>query len=104
MTGVTVRREDWDLERDPDQLCITFRVVDDKRRKLAEGKDLDALKRQLKVKTQAVITSAAAGLAREGLRTWTVGSLAKTLEQRRNGLTIKAVPALDAAGASVARR
>jgi ATP-dependent helicase HrpA len=104
MTGHVVKPEDFDTERVPDHLRMTFRVVDDKGRKLAEGKDLDVLKQQLKVKTQAVITSAADGLAKEGLSTWTVGTLARTFEQRRGGLTMKAFPALADAGDSVAVR
>ena len=104
MSGVPVYREDWDVERIPDHLRITFRVIDEKGRKLAEGKDLDVLKLGLRVKTQAVITSAADGIAQEGLSTWSVGTLAKTFEQRRGGLTLKAFPALADAGASVAVR
>jgi ATP-dependent helicase HrpA len=104
MSGHRVRAEDFDLDRVPDHLTMTFRIVDDKGRKIAEGKDLDALKLQLKVKTQAAITSAADGLAREGLSTWSVGTLARTFEQRRGGLTMKAYPALADAGTSVAVR
>jgi ATP-dependent helicase HrpA len=104
MSRHRVRAEDFDLERVPDHLTMTFRIIDDKGRRLAEGKDLDALKLQLKVKTQAVITSAADGLAREGLSSWSVGTLARTFEQRRNGLTMKAYPALADAGTSVAVR
>lgn len=34
MTGVTVDREDWHWDQVPDHLKITFRVVDDKNKKL----------------------------------------------------------------------
>ena len=44
MTGVTVPRESWDWAAVPDHLKLTFRVVDDKHKKVAEGKDLEALK------------------------------------------------------------
>jgi ATP-dependent helicase HrpA len=104
MTGHVVKPEDFEPERVPDHLRMSFRVVDDNGRKLAEGKDLDELKTRLKVKTRAVITSAAEGLAREGLSTWSVGTLQRTFEQRRNGLTMKAFPALADAGDSVAVR
>lgn len=38
MTGVTVPRESWDWAAVPDHLKLTFRVVDDKHKKVAEGK------------------------------------------------------------------
>lgn len=37
MTGVTVDREDWHWDQVPDHLKITFRVVDDKNKKLKKG-------------------------------------------------------------------
>lgn len=44
MTGVTVDREDWHWDQVPDHLKITFRVVDDKNKKLKEGRSLQDLK------------------------------------------------------------
>ncbi len=37
MTGVTIDREAWQWDQVPDHLKITFRVVDDKNKKLQEG-------------------------------------------------------------------
>jgi ATP-dependent helicase HrpA len=37
MTG-TIDREDWHWDQVPDHLKITFRVVDDKNKKLQEGR------------------------------------------------------------------
>lgn len=48
MTGVTVPRESRDWSAVPDHLKLTFRVVDDKHKKVAEGKDLEALKESLR--------------------------------------------------------
>ncbi|NUP52999.1 MAG: ATP-dependent RNA helicase HrpA [Catenulispora sp.] len=104
VSGHRVEATDFDLERVPEHLKMTFRIVDDKGRRLAEGKDLEALKLKLKVKTRDVINDAAEGLAREGLTNWSVGTLAKTFEQKRRGLTMKAYPALADAGDSVAVR
>ncbi|HEY2438473.1 MAG TPA: ATP-dependent RNA helicase HrpA, partial [Solirubrobacteraceae bacterium] len=42
MVGVPVTADDFDLTRVPDHLKITFRIVDERRRKVAEDKDLDA--------------------------------------------------------------
>ncbi|GAA2026227.1 ATP-dependent RNA helicase HrpA [Catenulispora yoronensis] len=104
VSGHRVEPTDFDLERVPEHLKMTFRIIDDKGHRLAEGKDLEALKTKLKVKTRDVINNAADGLAQEGLKTWTVGTLAKTFEQKRSGLTMKAYPALADAGDSVAVR
>src|SRR5690606_26785543 len=67
MTGVTVEREDWDLDRVPEHLRPTFRVEDERGRTVAEGKDLDGLKRQLAPRTRAAITSVATDLEQAGL-------------------------------------
>ncbi|MFV8104373.1 DUF3418 domain-containing protein, partial [Enterobacter cloacae complex sp.6730515] len=37
MTGTTIDRDDWNWDQVPDHLKITFRVVDDKNKKLLEG-------------------------------------------------------------------
>ncbi|WP_274789373.1 DUF3418 domain-containing protein, partial [Klebsiella pneumoniae] len=50
MTGVTIDREAWQWDQVPDHLKITFRVVDDKNKKLQEGRSLQALKDALKGK------------------------------------------------------
>ncbi len=57
MTGVTVPRESWDWAAVPDHLKLTFRVVDDKHKKVAEGKDLEALKESLRGRCRNPVTS-----------------------------------------------
>ncbi|GAA5059815.1 ATP-dependent helicase HrpA [Thermocatellispora tengchongensis] len=100
MTGVTVAREDWQLDQVPDHLRITFRVVQGKKT-LAEDKDLAALKRRLAPRLRATLSKAGEELERGGLRGWEdVGTLPKTFEQRR----MKAYPALADEGDSVAVR
>ncbi|MFI0894963.1 ATP-dependent RNA helicase HrpA [Streptomyces sp. NPDC020983] len=111
MVGVPVTAEDFDLARVPDHLKITFRVVDERRRTVAEDKDLEALKLRLKPKTRAAITKAferasdpalATVEQRTGLKDWTLGALPRTFETRRAGQPVKAYPALVDEGASVA--
>ncbi|NGO67617.1 ATP-dependent RNA helicase HrpA [Streptomyces boncukensis] len=58
MVGVPVAAQDFDLGKVPDHLKITFRVVDERRRKLAEDKDLEALQLRLKSKTREAISQA----------------------------------------------
>ncbi|MEV0371356.1 ATP-dependent RNA helicase HrpA [Streptomyces sp. NPDC050636] len=126
MVGVPVEAADFDTAKVPDHLKITFRVVDERRHKLAEAKDLEALRLQLKPKTRAAISKAfeqaaerpgkdgrgakgdgpaLAGLEqRTGLTSWTIGALPRTFETRRAGQPLKAYPALVDEGSSVAVR
>ena len=53
--GVHIPRSAWDRSRLPAYLRITFRVLDDGR-VLAEGKDLDELRRQLRPRLQATLS------------------------------------------------
>ncbi|WP_431043539.1 ATP-dependent RNA helicase HrpA [Streptomyces sp. P1-3] len=111
MVGVKIEAEDWDPAKVPDHLKITFRVVDERRRKIAEDKDLEALRLRLKPKTRAAISKAfetskeGTGIEqRTGLTAWTIGALPRTFETRRSGQPVKAYPALVDEGASVAVR
>ncbi|MEU9536069.1 MULTISPECIES: ATP-dependent RNA helicase HrpA [Streptomyces] len=102
MVGVPVTADDFDLGRVPDHLKITFRIVDERRRRVAEDKDLEALKLQLRPKARQALSKAAAATAgpsgesieRSGLKDWTIGTLNKVFETRRAGQPVKAYPAL----------
>jgi ATP-dependent helicase HrpA len=113
MVGVPVKAEDFDLGRLAEHLKITFRIVDERRRKIAEDKDLEALRLRLKPKARQALSKAAAATAeraggesleRTGLTDWTIGTLSKVFETRRAGQPVKAYPALVDAGDSVSVR
>ncbi|MFJ6943159.1 ATP-dependent RNA helicase HrpA [Streptomyces wuyuanensis] len=113
MVGVPVKAEDFDLGRVPDHLKVTFRIVDERRRKLAEDKDLEALRLRLKPKARKALSEAAAATAgrtggdaveRTGLKDWTIGTLSRVFETRRAGQPVKAYPALVDDGDSVSVR
>ncbi|MEE1749251.1 MULTISPECIES: ATP-dependent RNA helicase HrpA [unclassified Streptomyces] len=112
MVGVPVTADDFDLGRVPDHLKITFRIVDERRRKVAEDKDLEALKVQLRPKARQALSKAAAATAgpsgesieRSGLTDWTIGTLNRVFETRRAGQPVKAYPALVDRGETVAVR
>jgi len=95
-------RSDWDLDRLPEHLTMTFRIVDERGRKIAEGKDLLALKEKLKPKLRETISSAADDIERKGLKTWDFGPVAHVFEQHQRGVAMKAYPALVDEGQSVA--
>ncbi|TDB54590.1 ATP-dependent RNA helicase HrpA [Photorhabdus khanii subsp. guanajuatensis] len=95
MTGVTVSRDDWQLEQVPDHLKMTFRVAGEKNRTIAEGKDLAALKLRLKEKVQETLSAVADdGIEQSGLHIWSFGELPERYEQKRGGYSVKAYPAL----------
>ncbi|CAL9500673.1 ATP-dependent RNA helicase HrpA [Streptomyces sp. enrichment culture] len=113
MVGVPFDAEDFDWDKVPEHLKITFRIVDERRRKLAEDKDLEALKLKLKPKARKALSQAAAATAereggesleRTGLTDWTIGTLTRVFETRRAGQPVKAYPALVDDGDTVSVR
>ncbi|WP_228920373.1 ATP-dependent RNA helicase HrpA [Streptomyces sp. DH20] len=113
MVGVPFEADDFDWSRVPDHLRVTFRIVDERRRTLAEDKDLEALKLTLRPKARKALSQAAAATAqrqggesleRTGLTDWTIGSLTQVFETRRAGQPVKAYPALVDDGGSVSVR
>jgi ATP-dependent helicase HrpA len=113
MVGVPFDAEDFDWSKVPDHLRITFRIVDERRRKLAEDKDLEALKLRLKPRARKALSQAAAATAersggesleRSGLTDWTIGTLSRVFETRRAGQPVKAYPALVDDGDTVSVR
>ncbi|MGW5616644.1 ATP-dependent RNA helicase HrpA [Streptomyces sp. NPDC003877] len=113
MVGVPFDAEDFDWDKVPEHLKITFRIVDERRRKLAEDKDLEALKLRLKPRARKALSQAAAATAerqggpsleRTGLTDWTIGTLTRVFETRRAGQPVKAYPALVDDGDTVSVR
>jgi ATP-dependent helicase HrpA len=96
LAGVTIPRDAWDTSRLPAHLRVTFRVTDSGR-VLATGKDLAALRRELRPRLQAALAEAAGGLTRTGLRTWDVGTLPRVFADGR----VRAYPALADTGDAV---
>ncbi|UER54477.1 ATP-dependent RNA helicase HrpA [Kineosporiaceae bacterium SCSIO 59966] len=120
-TGVDVPDDAWDPTGVPDHLRVTFRVEDDSGRRLAEGKDLEALRRRLapdvaQAVARAVTASGAPEPAREtasaggttpaldrtGLTGWDVDTLPRVVEQvTASGHLVRGYPALVDAGGRV---
>ncbi|WP_165985467.1 ATP-dependent RNA helicase HrpA [Streptomyces sp. YIM 98790] len=110
--GVQVDEQDFDLGKVPGHLRVTFRVVDDRHRRLpgeSEDKDLETLRRRFRPKARAALSkafeSSGAGTPeRGGLTAWTLGTLPRVFETRRAGQPVKGYPALVDEGSSVAVR
>ncbi|MBK7723048.1 MAG: DUF3418 domain-containing protein [Austwickia sp.] len=96
-TGVVVPAGEWDLSRVPDHLRITFRIEDARRRRVAEGKDLGALKEALAPQVRDSMKAAAAAIEKRGITTWTdqsIGELPVTFERRVGGRILQGYPAV----------
>ena len=95
MTGVTVEAEHWNWEQIPSHLKMTFRVVDEHGKKIAESMSLDELKFELKDRVQESISAVADdGIEQSGLHIWSFAELPQCYEQKQRGFSVKAFPAI----------
>ena len=102
--GVVVPPDAWAPDQVPDHLRATFRVVDDRHRPLATGKDLQALRREVAPQSRASLAAAASDVERSGRTAWTFGTLPRAVEVRRGGHVVTAYPALVDEGTTVGVR
>lgn len=95
ITGVTVEAELWDYSQLPAHLKMTFRVIDEKGKKIAESNDLDSLKFQLKDRVQSTLSNIADdGIEQSGLHLWSFADLPQCYEQKKQHFSVKAYPAI----------
>ncbi|MDX8150824.1 DUF3418 domain-containing protein [Patulibacter brassicae] len=105
---VRVSPADFDLAALPGHLRMTFRIEapdpgpDDP--PLAEGHDLLALREQLTPRLRAALAAATPSLERDGLTSWTVGDLPRTVELPGTGGAVRSFPALVDQGDAVGVR
>ena len=76
MRNVTIPRDAWELDRLPDHLTVTFRVVDERGREVARGTDLEKLRHELAPKVREELATAGADIEATGLTTWSIGDAA----------------------------
>ncbi|SHL19307.1 ATP-dependent helicase HrpA [Pseudonocardia thermophila] len=101
MRGITIPRDAWELDRLPDHLTVTFRVVDARGREIARGTDLEELRHRLAPQVREEMAAAGKEYERRGLTSWTIGTLPKELPVRRGQHTVTAYPGLVDRGTSV---
>ena len=93
--GVRVAREAWDLRALPAYLALTFRVVDEHDKVVAEGKDLAALQRTLAGRARELWSRAPRERhERTGLKTWDLDELPASVTVDVGGRRLLAYPAL----------
>ena len=95
MTGVRISDEDWQQIELPPHLLMNFKIVNEKGKTVAQGRDLIALQHQLKGKVKASIQKVAdKGIERADISEWDFSNLPVSYEKKVANLTIKAFPAL----------
>jgi ATP-dependent helicase HrpA len=89
------------LDRLPDHLRPIFRVVGDDGETIAQGRDLERLRRQLADEVSEVLAGGDHALVRTGQTTWTFGDIPQQVATTAAGQLVTAFPALVDEGDSV---
>jgi ATP-dependent helicase HrpA len=112
LTFTPVTAADFDFERVPAHLKVTFAVADERGRVVASGKALSALQASLKpVARESVAKAVDAGdrarrdpTERSGITAWDFDSIDRVRDVRHGDNTVRAYPALVDEGGSVSIR
>ncbi|HEX2705715.1 MAG TPA: DUF3418 domain-containing protein, partial [Candidatus Lustribacter sp.] len=104
--GVVIGPGDWDWDRVPPHLRVTFAVEDALGRTLAEGRDLEALRDRAAPALARRVAAAGSSLERRGLTTWDLGDIPAQFQTPATAHqpAIHGYPALVDDGASVSLR
>jgi ATP-dependent helicase HrpA len=101
MRNVTIPRDAWELDRLPEHLTVTFRVLDERGREVARGTDLEKLRHELAPKVREELATAGADIEVTGLTTWSIGTLLREIGVRRGPHVVTGYPGLVDRGTSV---
>jgi ATP-dependent helicase HrpA len=101
LRNVDIPREAWELDRLPQHLTVTFRVLDEKGREITRGTDLEALRRELAPKVREELAAAGSDIERSGLTSWSFGDLPREHAIRRGAHVVTGFPGLVDRGTSV---
>lgn len=89
----------------PDYLRMNFRVVDEVGKTLAVGRDLEAIRRKLRVELKQTFEELPTSQwHRDGITRWDFDDLPEKVEVKRPGLVVRGFPAIVDKGAGVALR
>lgn len=103
--GVRITPDMFAADKLPPHLLLNVRVVDEKGKKLSEGRDLIALREQVGVKPEEAKPQAAElAWHRDGLKSWDFDRLPQRLDVKRAGVMLTKYPALIDQGESVSLR
>jgi ATP-dependent helicase HrpA len=94
-SGTPVRRGDFDPQTLLDHLHMNFSVVDETGKVLACGRDIHELRRRLGVEVRQRFDAIPQGqFNRDGITSWDFGDLPESIDVARQGIVLKAYPAL----------
>jgi len=89
----------------PPWLRINLRVIDDRGHELRRGRDLDALRHELRVQAErATRPETSHGWEREGVRRWDFGELPAEMRVGAGRVTLRMYPGLEDTGSAVRLR
>jgi ATP-dependent helicase HrpA len=103
LTGVDVPADAFDYDKIPDHLRLGFRVVDGDT-VVAEGKDLDQLRDELRPRLRSALSDAAARVEHPGMTAWEIDDLPREVTARQGRHDVRGYPALVDEGDRVAVR
>ncbi|MDQ1562059.1 MAG: ATP-dependent helicase HrpA [Actinomycetota bacterium] len=107
-THTPVDPDEFETDRIPPHLRMTFAVINDRGVEVARSKDLESLQQKLKTRARESVAKVSAStphaIERSGLTTWDFDELPKLIDTRQGGTVIRAYPALVDNGSSVSIR
>jgi ATP-dependent helicase HrpA len=92
--GLDVSVEDWQLDRLPEHLRPTYRVIGESGAVLRESKDLSALQREFAPAVAKTIQLATQDISRDAVADWDFGELPRSVQRTVGGHTVTGYPAL----------
>ena len=105
MTGVQVDPEAWQVDELPRHLRMNLKVVDDRDKVLAEGRDIQAVQARLEQRAEAALNEVAASESRAApapeSRRWEFGVLPESVQTEKAGMQVTVYPALEDCGDAV---
>ncbi|CAN5418709.1 hypothetical protein BH09PLA1_BH09PLA1_23870 [soil metagenome] len=103
--GATIPPRAFDAKALPPHLFMNFRIVDEAGKIVAEGRDLDEIRRELRIEVQRTFEKLPpAPFHRNEVKRWDFGDLPEKIEVKRHGLWLAGFPALVEEGKKVAVR
>jgi ATP-dependent helicase HrpA len=103
--GAKIAASAFDLNVLPEHLKLNVRVHDDDGRAIAMGRDLAAIRHELKDRLRENFAQLPSKqFVRDGIRKWDFGDLPDRVEMRVNGTTVEGYPAIVDCGDSVSLR
>ncbi|HEY5231042.1 MAG TPA: DUF3418 domain-containing protein, partial [Galbitalea sp.] len=105
LTYTPVEVDDFDTERLPAHLRMTFAVINDRGVEVARSKELASLQQKLKTRGREAVAKVSAftphAIERTGLTSWDFDELPRMIDTRQGDTVIRAYPALVDHGSSV---